>query len=681
MQLQLMAWALRAYWVAGAAAVAVAAFPCLGAPPWLREVILVACSRGKTWRQEGGQSHKSSPSCSRRFSVKASLLFKGVHVPHRWFIHFYVVGCAVTALLLAAAFWATPHASADARTPEAGNCPLRGTHAEQEPAGGAMCGQVTDASSCLAVMLAAPTLAINRRFHACRGSTGAHAWFSGGIRDRGEQPLAPTGLISPPASDGQVPAHALDTGRSGIEREQGGQDREQGGHDRGHGGREKEGHQRDHPHDPHNRVPEHQGGPLYGPQSGPQGGPHDPLPHRGGGAVPFSLVGMAGPASSCSVAPARVRFLLALFTLNVWRHLLECLFLSSFRPTARMHLLGYAVGTSYYVTAPLSLVIDELAVGPAHTALYEHPPPRYVEAPRCADARAPQVMAARLDGEPHSHGDQLAHPGESPVSRRADASSDCGGSSSSSSRGSGEGSSCNSAVPREETEACRGEEEHAHTSHQGRTDVPPHRGGSGRVWRRLNAALALPALSLDLSTVPLMLGAMLFFYGSLRQHKCHRILANCRKTGDCTYTQGDATAVGQLAQGAPPSRDAGSRGDSAGKGEGVRYWGAHPPEAQSVSSMAAQTVDQRETCDVNGGYHIPRGDWFELVSCPHYLAEVVVYLGLLLVAGASTAVTAWLLLLWVVANLTLGAVQTHHWYKKEFSGYPSNRTAIFPHIL
>lgn len=39
---------------------------------------------------------------------------------------------------------------------------------------------------------------------------------------------------------------------------------------------------------------------------------------------------------------------------------------------------------------------------------------------------------------------------------------------------------------------------------------------------------------------------------------------------------------------------------------------------------------------------------FEYVSCPHYLAEVVIYCGLALLAG-GTQPAVWLILLWVVS--------------------------------
>ncbi|XP_055961417.1 polyprenol reductase 1-like isoform X2 [Mercurialis annua] len=46
-------------------------------------------------------------------------------------------------------------------------------------------------------------------------------------------------------------------------------------------------------------------------------------------------------------------------------------------------------------------------------------------------------------------------------------------------------------------------------------------------------------------------------------------------------------------------------------------------------------------------YVIPYGDWFEMVSSPHYFAEMIIYLGLL-VASGGTDFTIWLLNLFVL---------------------------------
>jgi len=48
-------------------------------------------------------------------------------------------------------------------------------------------------------------------------------------------------------------------------------------------------------------------------------------------------------------------------------------------------------------------------------------------------------------------------------------------------------------------------------------------------------------------------------------------------------------------------------------------------------------------------YRIPRGGGFEYVSCPHYLGEIVIYLGLAVLAG-GLVIGPWLALAWVVRS-------------------------------
>ncbi|CAA6673482.1 unnamed protein product [Spirodela intermedia] len=76
-------------------------------------------------------------------------------------------------------------------------------------------------------------------------------------------------------------------------------------------------------------------------------------------------------------------------------------------------------------------------------------------------------------------------------------------------------------------------------------------------------------------------------------------------------------------------------------------------------------------------YLIPHGDWFEVASCGHYLAEIVMYLGIVLVSS-GTDLTLWLLLAFVVANLVFAAAETHQWYLQKFDNYPRTRRVIIP---
>ncbi|GAX80420.1 hypothetical protein CEUSTIGMA_g7859.t1 [Chlamydomonas eustigma] len=83
--------------------------------------------------------------------------------------------------------------------------------------------------------------------------------------------------------------------------------------------------------------------------------------------------------------------------------------------------------------------------------------------------------------------------------------------------------------------------------------------------------------------------------------------------------------------------------------------------------------------DTVSHYLIPHGGLFELVSCPHYFGEVLIYLGLLLLAEGR--VNAWLMLGWVVLNLVLAANATHAWYINMFPDtYPRERKALVPLI-
>lgn len=79
-------------------------------------------------------------------------------------------------------------------------------------------------------------------------------------------------------------------------------------------------------------------------------------------------------------------------------------------------------------------------------------------------------------------------------------------------------------------------------------------------------------------------------------------------------------------------------------------------------------------------YKIPYGDWFNYVSSPHYLAEILIYIALLMTMNGHC--TLWsLTLTFVVGNLTISAHTTHEWYKQKFEDYPSKRYIIYPYIF
>ena len=95
--------------------------------------------------------------------------------------------------------------------------------------------------------------------------------------------------------------------------------------------------------------------------------------------------------------------------------------------------------------------------------------------------------------------------------------------------------------------------------------------------------------------------------------------------------------------------------------------------------LAQPWQKRRRTAPASISYRIPRGGGFEWVSCPHYLAEILVYVGFAVLL-VEYSVWPWLPVAWVFANLTLAAGLTHGWYLHKFKTYPRHRKALIPYI-
>ena len=77
-------------------------------------------------------------------------------------------------------------------------------------------------------------------------------------------------------------------------------------------------------------------------------------------------------------------------------------------------------------------------------------------------------------------------------------------------------------------------------------------------------------------------------------------------------------------------------------------------------------------------YKIPRGGLFEYVVCPHYLFEVITWLGSFLL---SRHLGAMLVLVFIIAYLSARSLRTLAWYREKFTDFPVNRKGIFPFVL
>ncbi|XP_029904630.1 polyprenal reductase [Myripristis murdjan] len=79
-------------------------------------------------------------------------------------------------------------------------------------------------------------------------------------------------------------------------------------------------------------------------------------------------------------------------------------------------------------------------------------------------------------------------------------------------------------------------------------------------------------------------------------------------------------------------------------------------------------------------HRVPEGGWFNLVSCPHYFAELLIYVSLSLVSG-GLSLTWWLVVLYVLFNQGLAAQLCHEFYISKYNSYPRHRTAFIPFVL
>jgi 3-oxo-5-alpha-steroid 4-dehydrogenase 1 len=78
------------------------------------------------------------------------------------------------------------------------------------------------------------------------------------------------------------------------------------------------------------------------------------------------------------------------------------------------------------------------------------------------------------------------------------------------------------------------------------------------------------------------------------------------------------------------------------------------------------------------GYRIPSGTWFDRVSNPNYLGEILQWLGWAILtwtwAGLAFA-------LFTFCNLAPRAVANHRWYQLTFPDYPRERKILFPGLF
>ncbi|OWF38055.1 polyprenol reductase-like [Mizuhopecten yessoensis] len=99
-----------------------------------------------------------------------------------------------------------------------------------------------------------------------------------------------------------------------------------------------------------------------------------------------------------------------------------------------------------------------------------------------------------------------------------------------------------------------------------------------------------------------------------------------------------------------------------------------------VNRIMAKLRQDKNGNVTNTKHHIPHGDLFEYVSCPHFLMEIIIYFAITTVVGWEHEVCM-CLWLFVLTNQLIEGYLVHRWYKEVFPNYPPERKAVVPYLL
>ncbi len=77
-------------------------------------------------------------------------------------------------------------------------------------------------------------------------------------------------------------------------------------------------------------------------------------------------------------------------------------------------------------------------------------------------------------------------------------------------------------------------------------------------------------------------------------------------------------------------------------------------------------------------YFVPSGGWFRYVACPHYLFEIIAWIGVFL---ASRHLFTLIAVFGMSGYLLARSLKTLEWYRGRFADFPKERKALIPFIL
>uniref|UniRef100_A0A915IPP2 Polyprenal reductase n=1 Tax=Romanomermis culicivorax TaxID=13658 RepID=A0A915IPP2_ROMCU len=101
-----------------------------------------------------------------------------------------------------------------------------------------------------------------------------------------------------------------------------------------------------------------------------------------------------------------------------------------------------------------------------------------------------------------------------------------------------------------------------------------------------------------------------------------------------------------------------------------------------VDQMAKPGIGKRTGNITNYAHGIPITYYFDYVSCPHFLFEILIYFSLILTSNLRNLQFFGGVFLFVSTNQIAAALITHRWYREKYKKmYPENRKALLPYLF
>jgi very-long-chain enoyl-CoA reductase len=97
-----------------------------------------------------------------------------------------------------------------------------------------------------------------------------------------------------------------------------------------------------------------------------------------------------------------------------------------------------------------------------------------------------------------------------------------------------------------------------------------------------------------------------------------------------------------------------------------------------LSRLRADSARGRGGDADDKGYKIPRGGLFGLVTCPHYLFEILAFFGFAMIAQTLYALAV---ATGTAAYLAGRSCATRRWYQSKFQEFPARIKALLPYVL